>query len=238
MDPAGVGREALPKAAGDATGKRFTDSFTVRAVPSAPRPNAPKEFPLQVLDNFVAEEPSAFRYAYKGAARWCLGQQDEAFDDLDEAVELDPDYVPAIVALSRCVINAELYRPAGKRLSRALALKPGYQEGYVQRVRAFMFMGRYPQALADLERAAEIDPGSTIVPRLRSNVLFPADRYAGALQVMDSAVERFQHDVDLRYHRGLIHQLCRRLDAAEQDFSHVIKEQGMPYMALMQRGAS
>lgn len=90
-------REASSKAAGDATGKRFTDSFTVRAVPSDPRPNAPKKFPLQVLDNFVAEEPSAFRYAYRGAARWCLGQQDEAFDDLDKAVELDPDYVPAYV---------------------------------------------------------------------------------------------------------------------------------------------
>ena len=97
MEPAGVGREASPKVPGDATGELYTDSFTVRAVPSDPRPNAPKGFPLQVLDNVVAEEPSAFRYAYRGAARWCLGQQDEAFDDLDQAVELDPDYVPAYV---------------------------------------------------------------------------------------------------------------------------------------------
>lgn len=255
MAPAAVGREASPKAPGDATGEPYTDSFTVRAVPSDPRLNAPKGFPLQVLNHVVAEEQSAFRYAYRGAARWCLGQQDEAFDDLDKAVELDPDYVPAyvirgltwmnmdgpcapyqdlelatkrdprwprseimsqiaprmadrdagedfaaaldldpdyvpaIVALSRCLINAELYRPARKQLSRALALKPGYREGYVQRARAFMFMGKYPQALADLERAAEIDPGSTIVPRLRSNVLFLADRHEGALQVMDDAME-------------------------------------------------
>ena len=303
MGSPGPSREASPKAAGDATGELCTDSFTVRAVPSDPRPDAPKGFPLQVLENVVAEEPSAFRYAYRGAARLCLGQQVEAFDDLDKAVELDPDYVPAyvirgimwanmdgpyapyedlelatkrdprwprseiaarigpriadrdasedfaaaleldpdcvpaIVALSRCLINAELYKPAGKQLGRALALNPGYREGYVQRARAFMFMGRYPQALADLERAAEIDPGSTIIPRLRSNVLFLADRHKEALQVMDGNVERFQHDIDLRYHRGLIRQLCRRLDSAEQDFSHVIKVQSMPYLVLMQRGA-
>ena len=99
-----------------------------------------------------------------------------------------------------------------------------------------MFMGKYPQALADLERAAEINPDSSIVPRLRSNVLFLADRHERALQVMDSVVERFQHDIDLRYHRGLIRQLCRQLDSAEQDFSHVIKVQSMPYLTLMQRG--
>ena len=303
MAAAGLDPEASPKASGDSTGELYADSFTVRAVPSDPRPNAPKGFPLQVLENIVAEEPSAFRFTYRGAARWCLGQQEEAFNDLDKAVELDPDYVPAyvirgiawmnmdgpyvpyedlelatkadprwprseivarighriaeadasedfsaalaldpdyvpaIVALSRCLINAELYRPARKQLGRALALKPGYREGYVQRARAFMFTGRYPQALADLERAAEIDPGSTIIPRLRSNVLFLADRHEGALQVMDGAVEQWRHDIDLRYHRGLIRQLCRRFDPAEQDFSHVIKIQSMPYMALMQRGA-
>ena len=144
--------------------------------------------------------------------------------------------MPAIVALSRCVINAELYQLARKQLSRAIALKPGYRESYVQRARAFMFMGRYPQALADLKRAAKIDPGSTIIPRLRSNILFLADRHEEALRVMDGAVEQFRHDLALRHHRGLIRQLCRRLDLAEQDFSHVIQKQSMPYLALMQRG--
>ena len=286
----------------DSTGKPGADSFTVRVVPPDPRLNAPTGFQMQALDNIVAEEPSAFRYAYTGAARWCLGQRDEAFDDFDKAIEtdpayvpayvirgitwmhmdgpyvpyqdlelatkldprwprseimswigphmadseasedftaaleLDPDYVPAIVAQSRCVINADLYKLAEKQLSRAIALKPGYREAHVQRARAFMFMGKYPQALTDLKRAAESDPGSTIVPRLWSNVLFLADKHEEALRVMDGAVEQFRHDLELRYHRGLIRQLCRRLDWAEQDFSHVIQEQSRPYMALMQRG--
>lgn len=302
MDHADRVRETSLNAPRDSTGKPGADSFTVRVVPPDPRLNAPTGFPMQALDNIVAEEPSAFRYAYRGAARWCLGQRDEAFDDFDkaietdpayvpayvirgitwmhmdepyapyqdlelatkldprwprseimsrigphtadrdasqdyaEALELDPDYVPAIVALSRCVINAELYQLARKQLSRAIALKPGYREGHVQRARAFMLMGRYPQALADLKRAAKIDPGSTIIPRLRSNVLFLADRHEEALRVMDGAVEQFRHDLELRHHRGLIRQLCRRLDLAEQDFSHVIQKQSMPYLALMQRG--
>lgn len=305
MDPAGSGREASLNAQTASAGELHADSFTIRTVPPDPRPDTPAGFPMQVLDQVVAEEPSAFRYTYRGAARWCLGQEEEAaaaFDDFDkaieadpdyvpayvlrglklmdmdgpyapyqdleratkqdprwprseimsqigfrmadsearldfsEALERDPDYVPAIVALSRCMINTELYKPARKSLGRAIALKPGYREAHVQRARVFMFTGRYPQALADLARAAEIDPGSTIIPRLRSNVLFLADRHEEALQVMDGAVERFRHDIDLRYHRGLIRQLCRRLDLAEQDFSQVIKEQGKPYTALMQRG--
>ena len=293
------------KAPGDPTGERYSESFTVRAVPPTPRSNAPAGFPMQVLDKVAADEPSAFRYTYRGAARWRRDHEaaeEDAFNDFDKAIEtdpnyvpayvlrglkwmdtdgpyapyqdleratkqdprwprseimsqigirmadseasqefsaaleLDPDYVPAIVALARCVINAELYKLARKQLGRAIALQPGYREAHVQRARAFMFTGRHPQALADLARAAEIDPGSTIIPRLRSNVLFLADRHEEALQVMDDAVERFGHDIDLRYHRGLIRQLCRRLDLAEQDFSQVIKEQGMPYTALMQRG--
>ena len=304
MGPADRVRETSLNAPGASTGKLRADSFTVRVAPPDPRPDAPTGFPMQVLDNVVAEEPSAFRYAYRGAVRWCLGQRDEAFDDFDKAIEtdpayvpayvirgitwmhmdgpyapyqdldlnlatkrdprwprseimsfigphmadsdasrdfataleLDPDYVPAIVAQSRCVINADLYKMARKQLSRAIALKPEYRESHVQRARAFMFMGKYPQALADLKRAAQIDPGSTIIPQLRSNALFLDDRQEKALQVMDGAVERFRHDLDLRRHRGLIRQLCRRLDLAEQDFSHVIQEQSMPYLALMQRG--
>lgn len=302
MDHADRVRETSLNAPRDSTGRPGADSFTVRVVLPDPRLEAPTGFPMQALDNVVAEEPSAFRYAYRGAAKWGLGQQEEAFEDFDKAIEtdpdyvpayvirgitwmhmdgpyvpyqdlelatkldprwprseimswigphmadsdasedftaalkLDPDYVPAIVALSRCMINADLYKLAGKQLSRAMALKPRYREGHVQRARAFMFMGRYPQALADLKHAAKIDPGSTIIPRLQSNVLFLADRHEEALRVMDAAVEQFRHDLELRHHRGLIRQLCRRLDLAEQDFSHVIQEQSMPYLALMQRG--
>ena len=302
VDPNRVREASLP-AQGASTGKPCAESFTVRVASPDPQLDTPAEFAMQVLDHIVAEEPSAFRYAYRGAARWHLGQQEEAFNDCDKAIEtdpayvpayvirgvlwldmdeqayapyqdlelatkrdprwprseimsrigprvadrdasrdftealdLDPDYVPAIVAQSRCVINADLYRMARKQLSRAIALKPGYRESHVQRARTFMFMGRYPQALADLKRAAKIDPGSTIIPRLRANVLFLDDRPDEALQVMDGAVAQFGDDVDLRYHRGLIRQLCRRLELAEQDFSHVIREQGTPYVPLMQRG--
>lgn len=299
-DPAVAARPEKPE------GRAQAETIRVGISPSTPAAKSSKLL-IHLLDRIVDDEPSAFRYTYRGIARLYLRQTRKAFRDFakaskcdpgyapvhvvrglarlwlsvpyapymdleramkfdsrwphseimipvranprkaeDAAVEqfgqalrLDPAYVPALVAVASCMIGDEEYFFASGLLDRALELKPAYVDAHYQRARAAMFTNRYKAALEAVDRAIELDPNGVDAHLLKSNILFLNNRRAGALRSLDLVAERFPDfplNVKVRHHRGLIRQVCREPDKAEEDFSWLIAEQPHDATAYMQRG--
>ena len=288
-------------------GRAWTETIRVGINLSAPPISKSTKLLIHLLDRIVDDEPSAFRYTYRGIARLYLGQKRKAYRDfakaakcdpgyapvhvvrglahlwlsveyapymdleramkLDprwprteilipvrdshgkaedaavkqftQALELDPEYAPALVALASCLIGDEEYFLADGLLYRVLELKPAYVDAHYQRARAAMFTGSYTTARKAVDYAVELDPNGVDAHLLKSNILFLNNRHVEALQGLNLLVERFPDftfNVKVRHHRGLVRQVCRELDKAEEDFSFLIAEQPHDMTAYMQRG--
>ena len=98
------------------------------------------------------------------------------------ALELDESLAEAHASLGLVkLLHDWEWDEAERRFRRALALKPGLATAHHWFAEFFMARGRTEEALAELQRAEELDPLSVIVPTDRCRALFFARRYPEAL---------------------------------------------------------
>jgi predicted Zn-dependent protease len=85
---------------------------------------------------------------------------------------------------------------ADREFRRAIELNPGYAFAHVWRGELLSTMGQHTKALAELDRARELDPTSLIVSDQRGFVLYLARRCHEAIEQFRKALElepRFAH---------------------------------------------
>ncbi len=61
---------------------------------------------------------------------------------------------------SYCYLMLKDYKSAVQDLSKAISMRPDYQENYINRGKALMFLGRKREAEADFEKAKHLTPGT------------------------------------------------------------------------------
>jgi tetratricopeptide (TPR) repeat protein len=71
----------------------------------------------------------------------------------------------------------------------ALALKPDYATAHKWYGESLFAIGKLPEALAELDRAMELDPAASIIKVTRAFVLFCARDYQGALAQLKKVLE-------------------------------------------------
>src|SRR5215813_9935413 len=76
-----------------------------------------------------------------------------------------------------------------QELRTALALKPGYPTAHLWYGNSLLFLGKLPEAQAELDRAMELDPASSIIKGARAYVLVCARDYQGALAQYKKVLE-------------------------------------------------
>ena len=300
-DPTAAAKLELPKGRAQAEAIRVGINLSTRpAFKSA-------KFLIHLLDRMVKDEPSAFRYTYRGIARLYLRQERKAFRDFARAekrdpgyapvyvvrglahlwlsgayapymdlerairfdprwprneitipvkpnhwkakaaaleqftqvLELDPEYAPAQVALASHMIGDGEFALSATLLDKVLERRPEYVDAHYQKARAALFTDKDKVALKSVNRAIALDPNGVDAHLLKSIILFLDNKRAEALRGLDRLVERFPDfplNVKVRHHRGLVRQVCRQLDKAEEDFSYLMAEQPYDTTAYMQRG--
>lgn len=125
------------------------------------------------------------------------------------ALELDPEYTPAIAGRGDASRLAGYHTEAVDDLSRALDLHPGLTAAYISRARTYYALGQYSEALADYDRFEEIGFTGT---------------GSGFSPVID------------RPRRGDIYRRLGRLDEALADFDHALRVSPDDAIALAGRG--
>ena len=116
----------------------------------------------------------------------------KAYAAVSRALELDETLGEAHAALGmyKAAFEWDL-QGADRELQRAIELNPGYAMAHVWRAdQVLSKLERHTEALAELDRARELDPTSLMVSDQRGWVLYTARRY-------DEAIEQFHKTLEL-----------------------------------------
>ena len=93
----------------------------------------------------------------RGVAYLNLRELDEALEDFEAAIELEPEYAEAYANRGRIHLDREDYELAIEDLDRAIEIAEELTEAYGNRGLAYQYLGDDEKALADFTRAIEID---------------------------------------------------------------------------------
>jgi tetratricopeptide (TPR) repeat protein len=84
----------------------------------------------------------------------------DAIENLNLALEIDPEYVPALLARAQCLKEMNRYEEAMIDATEYVRLKPHDDEGLRIRGEIFYSLKKFKQAIADLDEAVRLNPQS------------------------------------------------------------------------------
>ena len=117
-----------------------------------------------------------------------LRQDVNALDDLDEAIELMPDYAEAFANRGRTAIADDRYEDAIEDLDRAVELDDTLSQAFGNRGFAWQQLGKDVEAIADYTRAIEIDNNPEAYFN-RASIRYALGRFEEAYADYKSVVE-------------------------------------------------
>jgi eukaryotic-like serine/threonine-protein kinase len=190
-----------------------------------------QEFALAAadFDEAVGLRPEAPEpYINRALARQGLRQFAEAGDDLTHALELGAPYTR--VYFMRAWVRERAGDAEGARRDREAGLKgePRDEESWV--ARAVARLGRDPDgALADLDKALEVNPRSLSALQTKAHVLANAPgRARDCLRVLERTVDLYPDFVSARSGRGVLRARLGQGEAALADAEESLRLDGKP----------
>ncbi|MBE8969411.1 tetratricopeptide repeat protein [Nostocales cyanobacterium LEGE 12452] len=173
---------------------------------------------------------------WRGKTYRLMDRYEEALQDLNRAIELDPKYDWVIASRGVTYFLMKRYSEALQNFDRAIKLNPKSGQVILFRGITYFLMERYAEALQDFEGVIELNPKSDKVIVLRGVTYFLMERYAEALQDFDRAIE-----LDPKYDwasafRGATYRLMEHYSEALQDFNRSIELDPKFAWAIVNRG--
>ena len=89
-----------------------------------------------------------------------MGKSDEASNEVERALELEPDSPACLITRAIVRSDADDYEGAESDLRKALETHPGIAEGWGMLGHTLLWKGRIDEAVECFERAAVINPGA------------------------------------------------------------------------------
>ena len=158
-----------------------------------------------------------------------------AIEAFTEAIERDPNAVDAYAGRCNALrLSRELDR-ALVDCNRAIDLGGGVA-GYVNRGNVYDDLGEFELALADYDRAIEIDPGATTAYRNRGVAYHLHGGSELALADYDRAIELDPNYAKAYTGRGGLYHELGELDAAQEDFGRALELDPSDPDAYLARG--
>jgi len=107
------------------------------------------------------------------------------------ALQLDDSLAEAHAALAELSWNYDWdFQAAGREFDRALSLNPNYASAHQWRGLHLNWIGRFDEALAEMQRAEELDPLSPIIKVSVARTHFYARRYDRAREILEQLSAR------------------------------------------------
>ncbi len=174
----------------------------------------------------------------------------EARSLLRRATDKEPAYAPAHAALAEAYhidlswgwaeVPALTAKRAEEHAARALQLNNSELGARVVLGRGHLLYDRHEQALAELDRAVEINPSDPVALAARGNILMWLGQSAAAIEALEHAQRLDPHlnAID-RFSLGLAYYLSRRFeDAAEHAALSLRDAAGSPFTLVVMAAAN
>jgi tetratricopeptide (TPR) repeat protein len=158
------------------------------------------------LLQLVAQTPgSAEAHHRLGKVLQLQGRLHEAEACFRRALELEPDYVGALIGLGSIEVARQEYPSALKRFETAVEIEPHDAEAHFARAGLLETMGRTDEALAAYFRTLEFDPLHPEVSQRIGALQLARNQPDQALARLDQAVDLAPENGEIRLLRGRAH---------------------------------
>jgi|SRR5580658_1194806 tetratricopeptide (TPR) repeat protein len=139
-------------------------------------------------DPVRAEGDDAGAHCERANALFDLHRYQEAIASYDNAIALEPAYMPAWRYRGLALIRLARFDEAAGSCARALALEPKDAEAHAFRGNALHALGRFEEALESFDRAIALQPRYAEAHQARGLALFALKKAAEAVASFDRAI--------------------------------------------------
>ncbi|NES21088.1 MAG: tetratricopeptide repeat protein [Symploca sp. SIO3E6] len=152
-----------------------------------------------------------------------MGQYNEALQQFNRAIELEPTYFEAIANRADTYRWMESYEEALQDLKLAIEINPRDDWAIDKRGIIYRLMGNYEDALQQFNRAIELNPRNEQAIANRANIYRLMGNYEDALQEFNRAIELDPRNDWCLYLRGLTYLILHQEDSAKADLNNAIQ---------------
>ena len=184
------------------------------------------------------ETESADPHFYIGEAHRFKGENAEAFDAYNLAIERNADFGPAYLGRARVLPYINERADILDDLDKAIDKSPDFAEAYLERARYYIGKNKLDDALADLESAQEYAPESALVAVELAQVYFAQEEYEDALAAAKRAYELDITVLDTYLLLGRIYEVNGQIeDAVGVLQTYLLYEEGNTEAMVLLSGA-
>ncbi|MBK5195878.1 MAG: tetratricopeptide repeat protein [Proteiniphilum sp.] len=175
-------------------------------------------------------------YQLRGAARQNQEKYDLAATDYQRSLEFFPEDRITLVNMGIVNIEMEQHEVAEKFFDVLLRRFPDYTPGYLTRAQMYLELNDTTNAMADLNKAIEIDPYTSQSFSARGLLYFQQKDYNKALADLDEAIRLDPYFNGNYINRGLVKYNLNDLRGAMADYDRVIEMDENNLIARFNRG--
>jgi TolB-like protein/Flp pilus assembly protein TadD len=191
-------------------GRHLFEVRTLRAVQQA----------IACFERAIAREPSfALAYAaladcYLACASWSYSMPTEAFELMRaaalRAVELNDTLAEAHTMLAMASLHFDWdWEQSEREFQKALSLNPNYAPAHQYYAFSLMPLGRTEEALAEIDRARELDPLEMMIQAHKGWLLRCARRTGEAIEMLEEAVQNEPQSLPAHLYLGIAYSAAR-----------------------------
>lgn len=201
------------------------------------------------LDDFRGAEEDASKaielnpfitdaWEVRGVARQNLGNEQGAIDDYKHALSLIPYNRQLMFNMAIAQTGVEDYAAADSTFNELLKRYPGYENGYLGRARLNLARTDTISAIADIDKALEIDNNSFNGHTMRADIAIHQgkENYPEALKHMDEAIKLQPRMAGLYVNRAFLRYSTNDWFGAMSDYDYALELEPMNKIALFNRG--
>jgi Tfp pilus assembly protein PilF len=143
------------------------------------------------------------------------------------ALDIDPDTVPALVAMANVYAHRVDWTRTDATFRHALALAPGDVEGLNQYAQFLFLIGQQESALRQIDRARQLDPLSAIIGVVRATILMALHRDTDAVTEIEPVLRAHPDFYPVCMTAALLYIGLQRYNDAETQMRAVARHLGV-----------
>ncbi len=193
---------------------------------------------ILIYDTLISGRPdNSFFYSSRAAGYYQIGKLDEAKNDCEQALKLNPANYYALYTQAEVLIYFNNYGPAIASLTRAVKAKSDYALAYNLRGVARGNMGDIANAKADLDQAVKINGADPSAYYNRALIYSKMNMPDSEIKDYEKALKIFARYTEARNNLGLLKEKYRKdYTGALQEFTEILKYEPTNAKAYYCRG--
>lgn len=165
-----------------------------------------------------------------------LGELDEAQDDYNRILDIDPEYAQAYAGIGKILLEKKFYQDAELYILKAASLEPEDFEIIYLTGRIQLMVKNYDRAELFLKQAEKMDPEFASIYYYTGMARASRGDIYGAAASFNTYLNKEPDNLAARYNRGFAMLKIGYLPWALEDFDFVLKHQPDHVEALARKG--